>query len=1099
MIFYAPFRRKAISLRTRLLLLQQACLPRISPALKREIFMRVHLIIVFLITCLIQVNAGAFAQRISLSEQHAPLKSVFKKIRMQSGFDFLCTDEQLAIARKVNIQVKEMPVEQVLEQLFKDQPFTYTIEEKTVVIKEKGIPATDTVPTAQDRRSNGRISGKVIDQQGEPLAGASIKITGSTAGVRSSVDGSYTLELPTGIYTMEISFIGFQTQRITKIVVNDNKNTFLNIAMKPAIGQMREVVITVSYGKASVEGLYARQKNSASIGDGISAEQMSITPDKNIGESLRRISGLSTVDNKYVVVRGLSERYNQALLNGQPMPSTELNRKQFSFDIIPSSMVDNIVVAKTITPDMSAEFGGGLVQVETKSIPAENFISLTAGTSINDQTAGEKMLSLERDNKRAYLGSYAGHRYLYGRKDWNSLKDIKAYKEENKDNAVLTNNWQPYYYEARPSQNYQLSVGHIFKSCKEADRKIGVLASIGYRNTQNINGIVTQRFGFENFDNVNDYFLRGNQYQFATSIGGVAAIGYTTKKHKISWQNVFTGLLDEQVNFGKGRHTTLENNSRAMVEKVQQTGLWQSQLKGEHAIGQKGIKLNWLANYTWVKRERPDNHVAIWKTVPDNFELPHNDFTVTSYTQQLVGTGMLRMYTKAEEKSLSWDLNAQAPFTIGITKNILKAGYAGWNKDRNFYVALLGDQTGMGAMSTYPSLPDLFSPEYGGGKNDISRFGDDYDRAASLHALYGMLDNRIAKKWRLVWGVRAEHFDMDKANQTLDAIVKDFTDRQGSSLNDFSALYNREKNWKFFPSANLTYNITPHINARLAYSKSIVRPDLRDFAYFQEYDFELGGTYGAGLLRSTTLNNYDARVEWFPGAGEVVSGSFFYKDIKYPMEIYKMASNDVYTLRNNYKSHSYGIEMEIRKSLSFIQAPVIRNLTIYGNFTALNSKVTPMQENINIIGGTRVVPEQIIGKEEKRPLMGQSNYVGNAGLYYNDNLLRISISYNAISNRMVIYEQDALHSQFEKPMRSLDAQIAFRFLKQQAEVKLNISNLLQESNLIYLNRGKNAEEDAQARKGDYSNRFLLYQDHDMLIQKLSPGRTLGLVLSYTFK
>jgi hypothetical protein len=144
------------------------------------------------------------------------------------------------------------------------------------------------------------------------------------------------------------------------------------------------------------------------------------------------------------------------------------------------------------------------------------------------------------------------------------------------------------------------------------------------------------------------------------------------------------------------------------------------------------------------------------------------------------------------------------------------------------------------------------------------------------------------------------------------------------------------------------------------------------------------------------------------------------------------------------------------------------------------------------------VPEQIIGKEEKRPLMGQSNYVGNAGLYYNDKLLHISISYNAVSNRMVIYEQDALHSQFEKPMRSLDAQIAARFLKQRAEVKLNLSNLLQESSLIYMNRSKTPEEDERALRGDYSTKYLLYQKHDLLIQKFSPGRTAGIVFSYTF-
>jgi outer membrane receptor protein involved in Fe transport len=1019
-----------------------------------------------------------------------------KEIEKQTGYTLTFNSEEMNGIVFKKIKWKKATVQQVLNELQKNYGIQSIVTGNNIALKSGPIP--ETVPKLTVKPAI--ISGKIIDgENGDPVVGVNIKV--SDAVTTSNVSGVFTISVPKGRYVVAVSSAGYESKNVTDIEVKENQLFDLNVTLKRQKGQLAGVVVTATTArKETVASLYSRQKNSASIGDGISAEQISLTPDKNLGESIRRISGVSSVDNKYVVVRGLSERYNQALLNGQVMPSTELNRKQFSFDIIPSNMVDNIVVAKSITPDMSAEFGGGLVMVETKSIPSENFITLTAGTSINDQTSGKDMLTFERDGNKGYWGNYASHRYLYGKKDWNSLADIRAYKDANKDNAVLTNNWQPYYYKARPSQNYQVSVGHVFKTGKLADRRIGVLASLSYRNTQTINGLVTQRFGFENLSNADstDYYLRANQDVFATNMGGVLAIGYTTKKHKISWQNLFTTLLDEQTNFGSGTHVNLGGNSRALIEKVQQTGLWQSQLRGEHAIGEKGIKINWSGNYTYVKRERPDNHVALWKTVPDSFELPHNDFTVTQYSPELVNTGMLRMYTKAEEKNLSWDVNASAPFTLGITKNIFKAGYAGWKKDRNFYVALLGDQVDGSVIKSYPSLPNLFSPEYGGGKNFIPDYGDDYNRTASLHAFYGMFDNRIASKWRLVWGVRAEYFDMNKSNQTLDAIIQNIKDSRGSGINDFSALYNREKNWKLFPSANLTYSVTPRMNARAAYSKSIIRPDLREMAYFREYDFELGGTYSADLLHSTTLNNYDVRLEWYPGAGEIVSGSFFYKDIKYPMEIYKMASNSVYTLRNNYKSHNYGIEVEVRKTLAFIDVPVIRNLTIYGNFTALNSKVTPMQETTNRIEGDKVVPEQIIGKEEKRPLMGQSNYVGNAGLYYNDKLLHISISYNTISNRMVIYEQDVVNSQFEKPMRSLDAQIAARFLKQRAEVKLNLSNLLQESNLIYANRGKTTEEDARAQNGDYSNKYLLYQKHDLLIQKLSPGRTAGIVLSYTF-
>lgn len=1100
MIFYASFVREGIPLWKRFLLQPNGFPGRIDPVIKRKIIMRINFTMAFIVAVLMQVSAESIAQKITLAEQNVQLKNVFKKIRAQSGFDFLCTEEQLSMAKRVTIQVKDQPIEQVLAQLFKDQPLTYIIDEKTVVVKEKEMPVIVIAPMENNRRRlDGRITGKVIDDRGEPLAGANIKVVGGTQSAQSSVDGSYVIVTAPGTYTLEISFIGYQTQKITKIVVEDDRNTSLNIAMKPATGSMQEVVVTISYSKASVEGLYTRQKNNAGISDGISAEQIGRTPDKNIGESIKRISGLSSIDNKYVVVRGLSERYNQAVLNGQAMPSTELNRKQFSFDIIPTSMVDNITVSKTITPDKSAEFGGGLVEINTKDIPTENFLDLSAGISVNSLTAGKDMLSLERENSREYLGSYAKHRYLFGRKSWNSLTDIRAYQYQHASETILSNNWTPYWYAAEPSRNFQASLGRVLKAGNDGQNRFGFLASVTYRNTQSIQEIGTTRneFGDGSFENG----LKGYRYGFATSVGGMLGVGFTNKKHKLSWQNIFTRLLDEQMDYGTGRHTVMLENSRGLIEKVMQTSLWQSQLKGEHVLGTKGIKVNWMGSYALVKRLRPDNHILMWKgPLPEDITAPYNEFNVKnwySYGGSASAPSALRLFSDANEKNLSWDASLLIPFNWSITKNSFKAGTAGWYKDRRFYVAMIGDQVGNSDVA--PPLGQLFSPKYGGGASTVSFFGDDYNRTAPLYALYGMFDNKIASKLRLVWGLRAEYFNMDKANQAIDGIIAETT--PGTSLDDFSALRNMEPNWKFFPSANLTYSITPAINVRAAYSKSIIRPDLRDLAWFREYDFELGGFYMADYLRPTTLKNYDLRVEWYPGAGEIVSLSAFYKDIQYPMEVYQNLNS--YNLQNNYANKTKGIEVEARKSLSFLSIPILKNITLYGNFTAIDSRVTPMQVRITSDPNDmhKLVYQMIVGQEEKRPLMGQSNYLGNAGVYYDDKHLHITVNYNTTSNRLALYNVNMYGWQFDKPGQSLDAQVSYRLLRDRAEIKLSISNLLNESNIIYTNGGSTEEQEA-ALKGDYGhhNQYLLYdKNKDYLVQKLAPGRTMSLGINYSFR
>lgn len=1048
----------------------------------------------FLLIAFISLSTAAQPlQKLNANYTNMTLAEVFAALEKQSSYVVNYSRSEVNTNLRVTVRVSQATVREFMTLVLKNTPYQFSIDGDIIVVKARPREAVAVKP--------GRITGKIIDEEdGRPVPGATVQI-GDKSTI-SDIDGSFALSLPKGIYTASITSVGYGAKNVTNVEVKEDRVFTLELTMKKEKGQLAGVVVTASARKESVASLYVRQKNNASITDGISAEQIGRTPDKNIGESLKRISGLSALENRYVVVRGLSERYNLAMLNGQQMPSTELNRKQFSFDIIPSNMVDNITVAKTLTPDMSAEFGGGLVQINTKDIPVENFLSVTAGTTINDRTAGKDMLSFQREGNRGYAARYATHRYLYGQKEWQSLEAIRAYKETHKENAVLNNNWQPYYYAAQPSQNYQLSLGRVFRLNTTKQNRLGLIASASYRNTQNIQGIISSRFGFESPASVGytstENSFRGNQYAFSTSIGGVLGIGYTSGRSKISWQNIGTVLLDEQLNFGGGKHVVLAEDSRAVIEKVQQTQLWQSQLKGEHTPGKKGIRLNWIGNYTRIKRERPDNHIAIWKTVPDTFKLPHNDFTVTQYYSEGLSSGVLRMFTLAEEKNYSWDGSVQIPFTVSSSKNTFRTGYSGWTKDRQFYVAMIGDQPDMSGTANYPSLPNLFSAAYGGGKNFVSGFGDDYSRMASLHAAYAMLDNRLGEL-RLVWGVRAEYYNMNSANQALDVLIARIKQDNGTTqIDDFSALYNREKNWKLFPSANLTWSLTPRLNLRAAYARSTIRPDLREMAFFREYDFELGGIYSADFLRSTMLDNYDLRMEWYPGPGEVLSASFFYKDIKYPMEIYKMSGNNIYTLQNNYKSHNYGLEAEIRKSLSFLDAAIIKNLTVYGNFTALTSRVTPMIE-ATPVEGNRVVIARTIGKEEKRPLMGQSNYIGNAGLYYDDKHLHISLSYNAVSNRLMIYEQNAISSQYERPMRSFDGQIAWRFL-QQAEIKLNISNLLNESNIIYINAGKTPEEQAEAQKGNYSNRFLLHDKrYDYLVQRLTPGRTYGISFSYVFK
>lgn len=1034
--------------------------------------------------------------KVEITMQNTTAAAVVKNLEQQTNYTFIYDPEYLEQCKLDGVKSDNNTLGEVLQFLDVYTPVDITYTNNTIALRkgrQERVAGAD----------NGRIKGKVIDSKNEPLPGVTIQAL-EGKGTVTNVDGTYELSLPPGVYTLTFSYISYDTRKVTEVEVKENGITPLDIVMKSAGSRLKEVTVTANYKRASTEGLYALQRNSAVITDGISAEQIRRTPDKNIGEVLKRVSGLSTMDNKYVVVRGLSERYNQAVLNGQIMPSTELNRKNFSFDIIPSNIVENVVVVKTLTPDRSAEFGGGLVEVNTLDIPASNFLNISVGGSYNSKTTGKDFLSLKLEGKE-YFGNVSDHRKLMGRLDWKSEDDIRAKFAEvgNKDQNAFSNNWGLYRMNAPLSQNYQISAGRVIPG--KGTGKFGVVASVGYRNTFATQDIRMSRDGFEGQENgpVSDFAAyRGQRYGFTTNLGGLLGLGYRNERHRIGFQSLYLRTLDQQLIIGTGSHVSM-GNALGYYDLTTQTDLWQNQLKGEHKIGNRGIKVKWYGSYLRLDRQKPDNHQITTEYQKGNTGAL-NEYSIQSAYSSGINTGALRWWSRAFEHNYTWDASVSVPFKFNAGKiafdNTFKAGYAGWSKDRLFYVVNTGSTFDNHNGYAQP-LAQAFTPANSVGFV-YSPFNDDFHRTATLHAVYGMVDTKIGDKLRLVGGVRAEYSNLNGTNAALDSLERWINESRGPGQEyDFTHLRNREPDWNIFPSANLTYSLTSNMNLRAAYSKSIIRPDLRELSFFQEYDFELGGTYYGNLVRSTVAHHLDFRYEWYPGAGEVLSFSLFYKKFNYPMEIYAdEQSGGIFELRNNKNAKNYGLEVEVRKSLAFTKVPVLQNITLYGNFTALDARVTAMEVNYNGLDSANprlVVPKETIGKEEKRPQTGASNYIVNAGFYYDIQPVSLSLVYNYVSNRMFRPDRAYQASLFERPLEALDAQIAVRFLKQKAELRLNIANILNSYSVVYQNRYDDSEVES-GRKDPTTSQLLYKAGQDLINYEARPGRTYSATFSYRF-
>jgi outer membrane receptor protein involved in Fe transport len=1036
--------------------------------------------------------------KVTISIKNENMADVLARIETSTGISFSYDKNLLGKLRVSSQSYKGESLPVILKNLLKNTGYDYEIINNNIVVgKEKPAPKPP---------KPGRISGRILDDKGETLPGASIRVIETGAGVQAGADGSYILNLQPGTYSLEISYISFRTQRITGVVVTDKKNTPLDISLKPAANGLKEVTVTSGYKKASAAGLLVRQKNASEIGNGISAEQIARTPDKNIGESLKRISGVSTVDNKFVLVRGIGERYNSAMLDGVVLPSTEAQSRNFSFDMIPSNMVDNVVVSKTVTPDMNASFGGGLIQINTKDIPNENFASFTVGASFNDQTTGKDFLSHKR-GKYDYFGFDDGRREF--------PKDLMPTARDNEQNMGLTDeqywkkvtdqslrfkndNFTLYKYKAIPSQNYQFSIGRLIALDTANNNKLGFTGSLSYRNTQSINIINQQNRGSwdPNLPNT------GNTYDFNTIWGGLLNAGLQLgKNNRFSLRNTYTHVYDNALMriVGYDQNGITDNPPNRIEESDDPiyTDLLQNKLSGQHQFGK--IKIDWDAARTSINRKEKD--LSIVNSYSSLVSGQYEYFPSVGNSSSASFFPTSRQNYANREINYSWDVSATIPFNLAGIRSSVKSGYFGNRKKAKFdwLIAAFTDDpaTPNDARLQFASIAEMQKPE-NIGKNGLfytvnPLFSDTYEGESRNHAGFIMLDNRFGEKLRLVWGIRGEYYKYNEINNGTN------TRFQVYSLKP-------DPRWQWLPSANLTYNPLATLNIRAAYSSSIVRPELMDNSQFWRYRADLGGQYGNQGLYSTKIDSWDFKTEWFPALGEIISAGAFYKKFDKPAElnINTQSGNLQYYLKSADWAKVYGLEFELRKSLGFIaDYQILNNISVYGNLTLQKSDVKAT------FLGTNPDPTQPpleLSSKLNRYMYGQSPYVTNVSLQYTGTSLGVNVMFNKSGYKTYIVGEDPTQIEYERPRQQIDAQVSYRFFSKKLELKVNAGNLLNTASTFYRNtESYEPNPDYKAGTGDISDAVRLkpgftnkYEDGDRLLFSQKFGRTYSTSLTYAF-
>ena len=905
-----------------------------------------------------------------------------------------------------------------------------------------------------------KLAGKITDSAtGSPLVGASVLIENGK-GTKTDAEGNFFLSVEAGkTYNLQISTVGYQTKLLTDVQAIESNN-FIPVSLQKASVSLTNVVVRTNARRESVASLYTVQKNASAISDAISAEVIKKSPDRNTSEVLRRVSGTSVQDNKFVIIRGLSERYNSSLLNNSVLPSTEPDKKAFSFDIIPSSLIDNITIYKSATPDLPGDFAGGAVKITTRDYPAKNLSEISLTTSYNTQTTFKNFYkgypngSLDWlgffDDSRLIPGSYYRYRgSAYASLD-NTTKLAITKKFPNTYGAQAAN-------QSHPSFSFSYTGGNT-KLVK--DNKLGFIYSINYSNGRRV--VDRLRDEYETYD-FHNYTYNTSSYDMRSTLSALLNITYSYGKSKLSLKNLFNNDFVNSLAIRNGLNTVNQGyffNYKSQNTEAASNGIESSVLEGLHSL-KNNWTIDWNASFGVTYRWQPDQRIMTFVTDPNttNYAVKLNN--QNSPIIEDVG----RIYSFLQENIYGANLNITKQFEWKGQPQKLKIGTANYYRDRSVEVDALGlASTDPGGKRIYetknttfrtllePQNIDQFGIIYG----NIPAASTDYDGTGLLNAGYAMLDNKFSDQIKLTWGVRVEKYLQELTAKGKGKISLDNTD--------------------LLPSLLFTYALNNKINIRLAGSQSVNRPEFRELATYRFYDYENAFIIQGNdaLVRSKNTNG-DLRFEMFPGAGEIISASIFYKYFTDPIEQTNLGNN-VLSFTNAKSADVYGAELEFRKRLNFLNSDFFDRLIFYTNAAYVNGSVKYKELTINSL------------------LQGQSPYLLNAGLTYsadNDNF-SFNILYNRIGQRLKFRSvltnsgQAAGRNIFEKPRDVLDFQISKKFLRNKLEAKFTVSDILAQPYAWYY------KYDPDPSKTTYDPAT------DRILNSYKFGTTLSLGVRYAF-
>ncbi|MBN1415239.1 MAG: TonB-dependent receptor [Bacteroidales bacterium] len=860
------------------------------------------------------------------------------------------------------------------------------------------------------------IKGKIEDAAtGESLIGATVVMQGTNKGITTDYNGLFALnELQPGSYNLVISYVTYE-QQILRAEVKRGETLELDVKLKPVSVELDEVKVTATRRTDTELSLISSIRASDVVSSGISKQQISRSQDRDASEVISRVPGVTVRDGKFINVRGLDERYNTVWLNGTGAPSSEADRRAFSFDMLPSSLIDNLVLYKTPAPELPADFAGAAVQILTKSTVDANSINISYSAGYRQNTTFRDFYTYD-GGKTDWLGFDDGNRSLPegfpSTSEFRELADNPSEEDRQKITELgraFNKTWSPELTQASPDQSFMATINRKFLVGKAS---LGNVTSIGYSAANQLREVF--RAGYQAYDKINDqpdtsYYFYDDLYATKTKLNGLFNwLLVFGNIQKIEFRNFFNQISDKTTILRSGRDFYGGSYKTATELGFQSRTIYSGQLTGSFNFNNYNINLSWLLGYGYTNKLQPDTRrVEMSRNEDAGASAPYTTSLNFNADPKLLGRLTLNNHENIWVGGLNY--SNKIIFT-GFTPEI-KAGIFVELKDRAFSARNIGyaisNVMNFNWDLVYQPIDSLFQDKNINYTNGIkvdesTNLSDSYDASNKLYAAYAGL-NLPFNKLKIYSGVR-----MEKNIQQLNGF-----DENGDSV----AVDNNQLD--FFPSVNITYKITKRIAVRAAYGRSINRPEFREIAPYTYYNFEEKATYyGNPELVNSYVHNAELRFEYFPEEGDMITAGGFYKQFSNPIEAHMIESGTGlnYFYDNAISAESYGLEVDLRKSFKVLAGSesflrIFQDFVIVFNAAIIKSKLKTDFAN---------------ARDSVRQMQGQSPFIVNTGVFY-DNARRglmISVLYNVIGPRIAYVGNPTNPHIYQMPRNLLDITIS---------------------------------------------------------------------------